>query len=124
MRRLLAVALLLMLPACGSAPVQSADLSVYEFGIESNSTRFFPGGVDLAVSNEGEYPHTLVISDAAGHVLFASDVLAPGATMPVGVDLAPGKYTFTCRIVGQDDQGHVVDHYERGMSLDVEVGGA
>jgi plastocyanin len=122
MRRAFAlVAAFLVVTACQGATGSSADVDVYEFKIEPSITTFDAGTVTLDVENQGEYGHTLVITDAGGHVLSAGGVIAPGETSRVSIDLAPGQYSFTCRIVAQDDQGNVIDHYEQGMSADVVV---
>jgi len=39
----------------------------------------------------------------------------------LGVDLEPGEYRFTCRIVSQLEDGTLLDHYEFGMETTVEV---
>ena len=37
------------------------------------------------------------------------------------VDLAAGVYSFTCRIVAQDSEGALIDHFESGMHASVRV---
>jgi hypothetical protein len=115
------VALLLAVTACQGPTGSSAEVGVHEFQIEPSISTFDAGTITLDVQNEGEYGHTLVITDAGGHVLSAGGVIAPGAAEQVSIDLAPGQYSFTCRIVAQDDQGNVIDHYEQGMFADVVV---
>ena len=68
-----------------------------------------------------QFEHTLVITDAGGQVVSAGAVVAPGETSEMSVDLAPGEYWFTCRIVGQDDEGNVIDHFEEGMAAGIAV---
>jgi uncharacterized cupredoxin-like copper-binding protein len=119
MRRVAIV--LLALAACQTASGSSTDVELYEFGIDPSVSSLVAGAIDLTVSNSGEYPHTLVITDAGGHVVSAGAVVAPGETAEMTVDLAPGEYTFTCRIVGQDDDGNVVDHFEEGMAAGITV---
>jgi len=121
MRRVFVVVAILAVAACQGPVGSAADIEVYEFAIEPSITHFDAGTVDLNVENAGEYGHTLVITDAGGHVLSAGDVIAPGKTSQVSIDLPPGHYSFTCRIVAQDDEGNVIDHYEQGMSADVVV---
>jgi plastocyanin len=120
-RRILIVIAMLAVAACQGPSSNSADVETYEFAIDSSITSFEAGTVDLNVQNEGEFGHTLVITDAGGHVLSASGVIGPGETSQVSIDLAPGQYYFTCRIVAQDDEGNVIDHYEQGMSAEVVV---
>ena len=119
MRRLAIV--LLALAACQTVAGSSTDVELYEFGIDPGVTTLEAGTVVLTVTNGGEYPHTLVITDAGGHVVSAGGVVAPGETSAQSVELDPGEYSFTCRIVSQDDEGNVIDHFEEGMSAAVTV---
>jgi len=115
------VALLLAIIACQEPTGSSAEVGVSEFQIEPSISTFDAGTISLDVRNEGEFGHTLVITNADGHVLSAGGVIPPGESDRVSIDLAPGLYSFTCRIVAQDDEGNVIDHYEQGMSADVVV---
>ncbi len=119
MRRL--ALLLLALAACQTVAASSTDVELYEFGIDPGVTTLQAGTVVLTVTNGGEYPHTLVVTDSGGHVVSAGDVVAPGETTSLSVDMGPGDYSFTCRIVAQDDDGNVIDHFEEGMSTGVTV---
>ena len=121
MRKLLLLITLLGVAACQGPSGSSAEIDLYEFEITPSLTSFDAGTVMLDVINEGEYGHTLVITDAGGHVLSAGDVIDSGQVSQVSIDLAAGDYFFTCRIVAQDDDGNVIDHYEQGMSADVTV---
>ena len=122
MRKLIILMAILAVSACQEPAATSADIEIYEFGIEPSVTSFEAGTVTLNVENTGEYGHTLVITDTGGHVLSAGSVIAPGETSQVSVDLAEGEYSFTCRIVSQDGGGKVIDHYEQGMLAEVVVG--
>ena len=121
MRKLLLLITLLGVAACQGPSGSSAEIDLYEFEITPSLTSFDAGTVMLDVINEGEYGHTLVITDAGGHVLSAGGVIDPGQSSAVSIDLAEGVYFFTCRIVAQDDEGNVIDHYEQGMSAEVTV---
>ena len=121
MRKLLILTAALAVAACQGPSASSAEIDLYEFEVEPSISSFAAGTVTLDVKNEGEYGHTLVITDAGGHVLSAGGVIDPGLTSRVSIDLAAGVYSFTCRIVAQDDDGVVLDHYEQGMSADVVV---
>lgn len=77
----------------------------------------------VSASNHGEYPHTLVITDGDGNVVAATDLIQPGETADLAVELDEGTYSFTCRIVAQDDEGQLIDHFESGMNAVVEVRG-
>lgn len=121
MRKLVLLLAALAVASCQGPSASSAEVNLYEFGVEPSISRFEAGTIALDVKNEGEYGHTLVITDAGGHVLSAGGVIDPGLTSRVSIDLAAGVYSFTCRIVAQDDDGVVLDHYEQGMSADVVV---
>jgi hypothetical protein len=121
MKRVLSLTALLALASCQGLSGSSAEIDLSEFEIKTSISSFDAGNVTLDVVNEGEFGHTLVITDAGGHVLSAGDVIASGQTSQVSIDLAAGDYFFTCRIVAQDDEGNVIDHYEQGMSAEVTV---
>jgi hypothetical protein len=119
MRRLLILVGALALAACQGPLGSSAEIALDEFEIKPSISRFEAGNVTLDVINQGEFGHTLVITDAEGHVLSAGGVIDSGQTSQVSIDLAEGDYFFTCRIVAQDDEGNVIDHYEQWMSAEV-----
>jgi len=120
-RRLGALALVLAL--CGCAGATTGDgYELTEFSIGGPGS-LDAGGNTIAVSNDGKYAHTLVITDASGQVVAATSLVDPGETASLDVDLAPGQYNFTCRIVAEDPDGNIVDHYEAGMSSLVDVAG-
>ena len=107
--------------SCQGATGSSAEVHLTEFEIDPSLSSLEAGSVALEVVNAGEYGHTLVITDAGGHVLSAGEVIGSGESSTMSIDLVPGDYYFTCRIVAQDDEGNVIDHYEMGMSADVTV---
>lgn len=114
--------LLVALAACsGSAATESGfDLAEWQIagpGEMSADT----GSVD--VSNSGSLPHTLVVTDSSGNVMAATDLIGPGDNTELALDLDPGTYSFTCRIVAQDSEGEIVDHFEAGMNTTVSVTG-
>jgi hypothetical protein len=109
---------------CMGCTADSTDegFQLDEFTIEGPDS-LAVGGNDLTISNVGEFPHTLVITDATGHVVAASDLIQPGEIANLAVDVAEGQYVFTCRIVAQNDAGEIVDHFEAGMTATVDVSG-
>jgi plastocyanin len=104
-----------------TAPGSFAEIDVHEFDIDPSISSFEAGLIELEVINTGDYGHTLVITDANGQVISAGEVVGSGEAATFSVDLAAGEYSFTCRIVAQDGQGNVIDHYEQGMMADVVV---
>ncbi|HEX6220970.1 MAG TPA: cupredoxin domain-containing protein [Acidimicrobiia bacterium] len=120
-RRLVLVVVLLAL--CGCAGSTAGDgFELEEFSILG------PGDLDvgnntITVTNTGMYTHTLVVTDGSGQVVGATSLVQPGETASLDLDLAPGQYSFTCRIVAEDPDGNIIDHYEAGMNALVDVDG-
>lgn len=121
MRRLIAIGAVL-LAGCSGVTSDSDHYQLGEFFINGPMTLSDDSGA-ISVANSGEFPHTLVVSTPDGSVVTATDLVMPGETLTLDLDLDPGTYQFTCRIVGQDGEGRLVDHYERGMHTTVAVQG-
>jgi hypothetical protein len=118
MRRLAACVLLTVI-AC-QAGTQSDGYVLDEWSVDG------PGQLSatsnaITVENHGEWSHTLVVTTEAGHVVAASGLIESGTSAMLDVSLEPGAYVFTCRIVAQDDEGGLSDHYQQGMSRHVIV---
>ena len=113
--------LLSLLGGCSSQGVSNTEVEIGEFWISPGDRVLRAGAVDLAVENYGEFPHTLVVSDASGTVIGATDLITSEATTVLTVDLLPGSYTLTCRIVKGLDDGTFVDHFQEGMTASVNV---
>jgi plastocyanin len=53
----------------------------------------------LAFDNQDNLPHNVVIHDASGQTVFASDVFTgPGLRTQAAPSLEPGSYTFVCAV--------------------------
>jgi hypothetical protein len=115
------ILLLALFGACGGQGVADTKVEVGEFWISPGDRVLRAGTVELLVENYGEFAHTLVVSDASGTVIGATDLIGSEATTALTVDLLPGSYTFTCRIVRGLDDGTFVDHYQQGMAASVNV---
>ena len=113
--------LVLALSACGGPGVSDTEVEVGEFWITPGDGVLQAGTVEIVVENFGEFPHTLVVSDASGIVVGATDLIGAEAETVLTVDLQPGSYIFTCRIVKGLDDGTVVDHYQQGMAASIDV---
>ncbi len=124
MRKLtqLATAVAVLFIACSSPPSQATSYDLTEFEINGPTTTP-TGASSLTVSNSGEFPHTLVIADEDGTVIAATDLVQPGQTVELEVELSEGTFQFTCRIVAQTPDGELVDHFEEGMAETVVVDG-
>ena len=124
MRGQLAVALGLAMAvatAC-SATAAEGTFDLVEFSVDgpaelSSETR------SVTVTNSGEFPHTLVVTDEEGTAVAATSLIQAGESTELPLDLDSGRYSFTCRIVAQTTDGDLVDHYEEGMSATVTVRG-
>lgn len=115
-------AISLMVPACAaSSSPDEAQVDLSEFAVDVSSNRLAAGSVTLSIANNGEFPHTLVISEEDGTVIAGTELIAPGAASNLTLDLSSGGLVFTCRIVTEIANGEIVDHYERGMAVRVEV---
>lgn len=121
MRRLLLLAGVCLLVVACSTSSSAPGFALDEFSI-SGPENLPTGTQKLMVANSGELPHTLVVTDATGGVVAATDVIPPGEESAIQLTLEEGRYSFTCRIVAQNDEGGLVDHFEAGMSAMVEVG--
>ncbi len=114
---------LLLLGACRSAtPAQGAPtVDLTEFSIMALGT-FDAGPNAITIHNDGQFGHTLVIADKDGTVIDVTGVIAPGESSVYSVNLNPGTYELSCRIVIQTGEGQLIDHYQEGMLTAVEVG--
>ena len=120
MRRWL-FATLLLLASCAPTPQAAGSIALAEGSLQVSSERFVAGELEFDVTNNGEFPHTLVVTTEAGEVVTATGLIQPGEELSVQLDLDVGDYEFSCRIVGQLPDGSILDHYEAGMRGDIEV---
>ena len=115
------VAVVLSLPACSTQVTDSPAFDLTEFEVGGPEI-LHAGPTTVTVTNSGEFPHTLVIAKATGSVVAATEMIRPGETAAIEVDLESGTYQFSCRIVGEKPDGTIVDHFEEGMIQTVSVG--
>jgi len=114
--------LALLLTACDVSTGTDGSVQLAEFSVTAPNS--MPAGSGrIEIHNVGEFTHTLVITDANGQVAAATGLIPSGETTHLDIDLEPGTYSFTCRIVAQDSEGNLIDHYEAGMNAAVEVAG-
>ncbi len=119
--RFLAV-LALLVGACTGTTSDPSQYDLGEFYIDG-PTGFVEDPNSLTASNSGQFAHTIIVTNGDGVVVAATDLIQPGETTTLDVDLTEGKYQITCRIVAEKDDGRIVDHFQEGMSLTVEVSG-
>lgn len=105
----------------GSAPAEGSDsesstmlLEVTEddFTIELPQDELEAGSFTVEVVNEGGAVHDLVVEDASGTEVAATEVISPGGTATLELELAAGDYVFYCS---------VANHRGMGMELAVTV---
>ncbi len=117
----LTLAAALAISACATESAQQGSYQLTEFSI-TGASRLSQATEAIALTNVGQFPHTLVITDDTGHVVAATGLIPPGESTSLEIALEPGTYSFTCRIVAQDGEGNLIDHFESGMVATVEVG--
>ena len=120
MRRIGAIALLIV-AGCSVETGGTDHFTLSEWAIEGPSRMVVADAMALTVENQGEFRHTLVVTSETGEVVGATGVVDPGDMVSLAVDLGAGTYSFSCRIVTEDDKGNLSDHYERGMYRTVAV---
>jgi uncharacterized cupredoxin-like copper-binding protein len=124
MRIRLALAGIVALAACTSPAAGGEAIYILAEGvIDGPSQMKSSGSTTIEANNVGDYAHTLVVADDRGEVLAATGLIQPGGDATLEVDLEPGTYVFSCRIVAQDDAGNLMDHYELGMHRTITVTG-
>lgn len=120
-RIVIAIGIVAGLVSCSGNAVTD-HFELVEFAIHGPN-QLDMGNGSVVVANSGAFAHTLVVTDSESRVVTATSLLQPGESVDLDLDLEPGKYSFTCRIVVQTPDGDLVDHFERGMATSVEVMG-
>lgn len=111
------------LVACAGDAQRASGYDLREGAIDGPSRLTAAEATTIDVSNTGEYSHTLVVTDMDGSVISATGLVGSGEQTVLDANLEPGTYVFSCRIVAEDDEGNLVDHYEQGMHRTVTVEG-
>lgn len=115
---------LITVAGCAAQTGSSDHYVLSEWAIEGPGRLGAAQAVSLTIDNTGEFRHTLLVTSESGEVVGATGVIDSGDQAPLELDLVAGTYSFSCRIVTQDDEGNLSDHYQRGMYQTVVVGGA
>lgn len=99
-----------------SSPAEAASETVAvtegEMYIELSEDSLTAGTHTFEVVNEGDMPHDFVV-EQDGEDVAATEVLQPGESTTLEVELAPGDYVFYCSVGA---------HRAAGMELPVTVG--
>lgn len=117
MKRLLV--LVLLIAACTPA-TSGGTVVLSEFALSLPGS-VAAGLVTLDVTNRGEFGHTVLVTDESGAVVGSTDVIGSGDGATLQLELPPGNYQVSCRIVVETPDGEIVDHYERGMFASLTV---
>ena len=100
-------------PASSPAEAASETVSVTEgeMFIELSEDSYSAGTYTFEVTNNGRMPHDFVVEQGGSDVA-ATEVLQPGESATLEVDLAPGEYVFYCSVGA---------HRAAGMEVTVTV---
>jgi uncharacterized cupredoxin-like copper-binding protein len=93
------------------AESETVEVSEGEMFIELSEDSFSAGTYTFEVSNTGNMPHDFVVEQGGSDVA-GTDVLQPGESATLEVDLAPGDYVFYCSVDA---------HRAAGMEVPVTV---
>ena len=120
-RPMILIATALALAACSGSAAGGSEFVLTEYDIDVPSAAFQAGTVALPIINAGEFGHTLVVTAEDGRAIAASETIAAEGAAELVLELAPGTYQVSCRIVVQLSDGTIVDHYQAGMVASFEV---
>jgi plastocyanin len=99
-------------PAPETPASSSLSAGLVDFAIEMPETELEAGTYTIDVANDGRASHDLVVEDAGGSEVAATEILTPGGSGTLEVTLEPGEYAFYCS---------VGNHRGMGMELVVTV---
>jgi plastocyanin len=106
-------------PAAGSRPTRvdprraGLDISLGEWAVTPEAKSIRPGRVTLVITNRGTMNHGFEIEADSDHsgsgggdgFKLETELLAPGESTKVPLELAPGTYKIECLVEGHDDMG-------------------
>jgi len=84
------------------------QVSETEFKITTDLTSFKAGEITFVAKNDGKIPHDLAVKETGNK----TNLIPPGGTAELKVNLKPGKYELYCTIPG---------HEAAGMKLTITV---
>ena len=83
--------------APAEAESETVSVSEGEMFIELSEDSFSAGTYSFEVTNNGRMPHDFVVEQGGSDVA-ATEVLQPGESATLEVELAPGDYVFYCSV--------------------------
>lgn len=124
MRLRMALGTILLAIAGCSGSASTGDFVLSEYDIDVPGVSLEAGSVPLQIVNAGDFSHTMVVTGEDGRAIAATETIAAGDSAELVVDLGPGTYQVSCRIVVQLPDGTIVDHYQAGMVARFTVAGS
>lgn len=79
-------------------------ITAREFSFAPDRVRVTAGQITFKIKNDGKLEHEFEIFKGETLVNEVEDI-APGLTRDLKVDLAPGDYTFACKLAGHEESG-------------------
>ncbi|MGY2067803.1 cupredoxin domain-containing protein [Blastococcus sp. SYSU DS0619] len=95
----------------GEQEAETVGAQLIDFAIELDEDGFDAGSYEFEVVNEGDASHDFVV-ERDGADVAATQVLQPGQSETLAVELEPGTYVFYCS---------VGNHRSMGMEITVTV---
>ena len=94
-------------PAGDDANMVEQTVVMEDFRFEPSDVEAAGGKIRFTVTNEGDNPHNLVISDASGVVGRTKTFNKGEGPEVLEVDLQPGTYKMLCDVPGHEQAGMV-----------------
>lgn len=93
-------------PTTGSAALAPSAIAVTasEFAFDPSQVTTSAGETTFLVTNAGTLEHEFEIFKG-DQVVDEVEGIVPGLTRDLTVDLAPGQYTYVCKLTGHEDAG-------------------
>ncbi|NEK86715.1 hypothetical protein GCU60_13265 [Blastococcus saxobsidens] len=98
-------------PSGSESAVQTITATEEDFSISVDEDQLSAGSYEIEVVNAGGASHDLVV-ERDGEDVAATEILSPGGTETLAVDLEPGTYVFYCSVGA---------HRSMGMEITIEV---
>jgi plastocyanin len=98
-------------PSGSESAVQTISATEEDFSISVDEDSVPAGSYEIEVVNSGGASHDLVV-ERDGEDVAATEILSPGGSETLAVDLEPGTYVFYCSVGA---------HRSMGMEITIEV---
>ncbi|MGY2082212.1 cupredoxin domain-containing protein [Blastococcus sp. SYSU DS0539] len=98
-------------PSVSESAVRTITATEEDFSISVDEETLPAGSYEIEVVNSGGASHDLVV-ERDGEDVAATEILSPGGSETLAVDLEPGTYVFYCSVGA---------HRSMGMEITIEV---